>query len=179
MGSSMTSILIRIAAAAALVAALLYGWNRLTEHYVDQGRAQQKAVDQAAVQKLKDEATATLSAEKDKIIAGAAKLGTLIATLEEKRDAQQTAVAADLAARLAGPKLQFTTTKASGCGRSSPPPETATASAPSDPAPAAIQLPEPLNGNLFRYAADAQSLKVDYGILYEFVNDPNLVCALQ
>lgn len=174
----MTDIILRIVAAAALVAALLFAWNRLTEKYVAQGRAEQMQVDQAAVDKLKSEALAELNAEKDKLAAATTKLNGLIATLEVKRNAQQTTVNSDLAARLAGPRLQFTP-KDGGCRRGGDSPQGPAPSPASDPATATIQLPEPLNGNLLRYAADAQSLKVDYGILYEFINDPNLVCTLQ
>lgn len=173
----MKSILIRIIAAAAIFAAIGFGWHKLTESYIAQGRAEQKAVDQAAVQKLKDEATATLSEEKDKIIAGAAKLSALINNLEEKRDAQQSAAANDLATRLAGPRLQFVT-KTSGCGRGSGSTETKTASTTSDPTPATVQLPEPLNGNLLRLVGAAESLRVDYAALHAYVNDPKLICVL-
>jgi len=171
-------LLVRLFSVVALIAALIYGWQELTGHYIEQGRAEQKAVDQAAVNKLKAEAAAALSLEKDKLIAATVKLGGLISALEEKRDAQQTANAADLAARLAGPKLQFRTTAASGCGRSGGSPPTATASSPSNPETTIVQLPDRINDDLQRLAGKAQSLAIDYGVLYEYVNNPKLVCFL-
>lgn len=169
----MTDILIKIAAVVALLAALFFG-----EQYIEgRGYDRARAEDMAATNKLKAEATATLAAETKKTLDATTALNQLIAQQEKDREAKQVANRADLRNRQSGPRLQFRAEagRGAGSGGTAAPAPGATGNA----GPAVVQLPEPINGNLLGYAADAQSLAIDYGVLYDFVHNPKLTCELQ
>ena len=141
-----------------------------------QDRAHTKDV--AATETLKAEAAATLATETKAKFDAETALSNLIAKTEKDRETLQTQNAADLRTRAAGPRLQFVAqTPGRGSGGSD-----SASSAPgstSDTSTTVVQLPEPLNGNLLQFAADAQSLSIDYGALYNFLHDPKLVCELR
>ena len=172
----MTDALIKIGTVLALLAVLFFG-----EQYIEErGYNRRAAEDSAAIEKVKTEATAKLATlTKDRLDA-ATELANLKTQMEKTRETLQSKNTADLRGRLVGPGLRFTTNKtAAGCGRSGgSTPGPAPGAAP-DAGTTVVQLPEPINGNLWQYAADAQGLAIDYGVLYSYVHNPKLVCELQ
>lgn len=175
----MPSILAIKAIVAALILAALTaaGWA-LERHIEGLGAAKQFTLDNAAAIKQKVAAARLLADLQIDADRATKALLDFKNTLEVDREKSQAKNIADLRARTAGPRLQFTT-EGGGCRPSSPGPATATATAASDQSPTVVQLPEPLNGNLLQFAADAQSLAIDYGVLYAYVNDPKMACTLQ
>ena len=168
----MTGILIKIAAVLVLLAALFFA-----EQYVEgRGYARARAEDMAAVNAQKAEAAATLAAETAKTLANATRLSDLIAKTETDRETLQIKNRADLRSRSAGPRLQFTAeARRGGGGDGTQGPATGAAC---DPGPAVVQLPAAIDGRLRDLAADAQSVAIDYGVLYDYVHNPKLVCEL-
>lgn len=142
------------------------------------GYNRRAAEDAAVMEKQKAEATAKLAElTQDKLTALAA-LAALKSDLEKSREVLQSKNAADLRARTAGPRLQFTT-KAAGCwgggsGTTSPAP-----GATADAGTTVVQLSNQINSDLWQLAADAQSLTIDFGVLYAYVHNPKLVCELR
>lgn len=168
-------LLIKLAIAAALIAALVAG-----EQYIEgigyDRRAMEDAITMGA-QKL--EATGKLAKLTQEKLDAVAALATLTQQLEKSREDLQTKNAADLRTRRAGPGLRFVTTEtASGCRGSGGGTEGDAVGPAKDASPAVVQLPEPLNSNLWQYAADAESLKIDYSVLYTHLHNPKLVCEL-
>jgi hypothetical protein len=98
--------------------------------------------------------------------------------LEKQRETLQAQNTADLRRRIDGPRLQFAA-EAPRCGGGGATAQGAQTSAAGDASTTIVQLPEPLNRALLEYAADAQSLAIDYSILYTFVNNPALSCELR
>lgn len=170
----MNFVLLKIVAALALLGVVGYGVYR-----VDQGGYNRARIeDVAETEALKRQAAEALAAEVIKTAKAQAELSTIIAKLETDRETEQLKNRADLRTRAAGPRLQFVA-QAIGC-RGGGGNAKAGALGPSGDARASlIQLPEPLNGNLWGYAADAQSLAIDYGVLYRYLHNPKLVCTLQ
>lgn len=169
----MTDIILKIAVFAAILAALFFG-----EQYIEgRGYDRARAEDMVATNKLKAEAAATLASETKKTLDATTKLNQLIAQQEKDREAKQVANRADLRTRQSGPRLQFRAETGRGAGSGGaqvPAPGTTT-----DAGSAVVQLPEPINGRLRELAADAQSLAIDYGVLYDFVHNPKLTCELR
>lgn len=169
-------LLAGLLAMAALIAALFLA----EQHIEGLGYNRRAAEDAATIEKQKSEAAAQLAQlTQDKLTALAA-LAALKSDLEKTRETLQAKTAADLRARTAGPRLQFTTqTSTAGCGGSS---GGTTSSAPGPAADASttvVQLPEPINSDLWQLAADAESLKIDYGVLYTYLHNPQLGCELR
>jgi len=162
----------------AAVLALVIGMFLAEQHIEQRGADRQQLVDQAATNKLKAEAAQALATETAKTLKAQGDLSELIAKLETDRETQQIANRADLRRRSAGPRLQFTAEAAGrgagGGGAQSPAPGAA-----SDPGPAVVQLPAALSGNLWDFASDAESLSIDYGVLWRYVHNPALVCELR
>jgi len=169
----MTDILIKIAVFAAILAALFFGEQYIERRGYDRARAE----DMAATNKLKAEATATLAAETKKTLDATTALNQLIAQQEKDREAKQVANRADLRNRQSGARLQYRAEAGRGAGSGVA--QGPAAGATNDAGATVLQLPEPLNGNLLQFAADAQSLAIDYGVLYDFVHNPKLTCELQ
>ena len=163
----MTDILVKIAAVFALLAALYFG-----EQYIEgRGYDRARAEDTSATNQLKAQQATELAIETKARLDAQTKLANLIAQKEIDRENKQAANRADLRTRQSGPRLQFTAE--TGCTQSAAP------GAAADAGTTVVQLPEPLNGNLFGFAADAQSLAIDYGVLYDYVHNPKLVCELR
>lgn len=135
---------------------------------------------QATVDKQKAEATALLAQLTQERSTAATALANLTNQLEQTREKRQTANTADVNRRLIGPGLRYNAPQSTaGCGRGSTSPEGPAPGATSDPATAVVQLPDALSRDLWQYAGDAQSLAIDYGVLYEYTHNPKLVCELQ
>lgn len=168
----------RLIAAALIVLALGLALLGYGHRQFNKGQQVQRTVDQAAADKLKAEAAATLARLTAQVRTREDLLQTIVNKAEVKREQSQAENSAALRTAVAGPRLQFV---AEGCGRgsSSPGTATATSSAASDAASAVVQLPEPINRDLLQFAADAQSLAIDYGVLFAFVNDLKLVCEVR
>lgn len=171
-----TDILIKIGAVLALLAALFYG-----EQYIEgRGYDRRAAEDSAAMEKQKVEAKdklATLTQEK---LTALAELANLKSELEKNREDLQSKNAADLRARRAGPGLRFVTKpQAAGCGRSGGGTESPAPGAAPDAGTTVVQLPRQISDDLWQLAADAESLKIDYGVLHAYVHNPRLVCELR
>lgn len=168
----MTDILIKIAAVLALLVVLFIG-----EQYIEgRGYDRAEAEYQAATNQLKADAAAELAAETKIKLDAQTALANLISTTEKDREKLQTQNASDLRARSFGPRLQFSTS--TGCWggggvTQSPAPGTA-----SDPGSTVVQLPAEIDGRLRDLAAAAQSLSIDYSVLYGYVHNPKLVCEL-
>lgn len=168
----MTGLLIKIGAVLALLAALYFG-----EQHIEQlGATRQAAADQVVADQLKAAAAATLAAETAKTRENETRLSDLIAKTETDRETQQIANRADLRARQSGPRLQFTAHTGRGAGGGGTQGPSAGASC--DAGPAVVQLPAEIDGSLRDLAADAQSVAIDYGVLYSYVHNPKLVCEL-
>lgn len=170
----MNEVLIKFAAVLALLVVLFFG-----EQYIEGlGYDRRAAEDSVAMEKQKREATAKLATLTQEKLTALAALASLTAQLEKTREDLQLKNAADLRARRAGPSLRFTT-QAAGCGGSGGGAESPAPGSTTYAAATVVQLPEPLNGDLWQYAADAQSLAIDYDVLYRYVHNPKLVCELQ
>lgn len=168
----MTAIFTKIAAVLALLAALFFA-----EQYIEgRGYDRAKAEDQAATNQLKAEQATTLAIETKAKLDAQAKLSHLIAQQENDREIKQLANRADLRTRSAGPRLQFSTQ--AGCGRGGGGAQSPAPGAAPDPEPTVIQLPAEVDGRLRELAADAQSVAIDYGVLFGYVHNPKLVCEL-
>lgn len=167
-----------------LCAASAFGLHTWTASLVAKGDTagynRRAGEDTATIEKQNDEAAAKLAELTQEKLTALAALAALKSDLEKTRETLQSKNAADLRARTAGPRLQFTTQTASaGCGGGS---GSATSPAPGPAADASttvVQLPEPINGDLWQLAADAESLSIDYGVLYTFLHNPKLVCELR
>lgn len=161
--------------AIAAVAASVFGYGA---HQYSLGKATQLDVDQIAADKQKLTASATLVTLLQERSTRATELANLKTELEKNRETLQAKNASDLRGRLTGPGLHFTAESGGrgGSGSSSP---GAAPAATSNPAPAVIQLPRAISDDLWQLSADAESLKIDYGVLHTYVHNPRLVCELQ
>ena len=107
-----------------------------------------------------------------------ADLAALTTILEKNRDEAQAKNAADLRARRAGPRMQFTA-QIAGCRSSGVAAQDGAPGATEDPSATVVQLPDKINGDLLELAADSQSVLIDYRTLYAFVNNPRVACELR
>ncbi len=109
------------------------------------------------------------------------RLKTLTDKMEADRGKAQTDLAAVVQRRAATERLSFTApaTEAGGRGRGGGSTEGQAGVATADPAATTtIVLPERVSGRLFARAGDAESLSIDYRLLFDWVNNPKLVCEL-
>ena len=168
------SAILKLAAVLALVVGLF-----LAEQHIEQrGADRQLLTDQAVANKLKAEAAQALATETAKTLANQTRLSDLIAKTETDRETQQIANRADLRRRSAGPRLQFTA-EVPRCGRGGGGTQGPASGASGDPGAAVVQLPAALSGDLWEFASDAESLAIDYGVLWRYVHNPALVCELR
>jgi len=162
----------------AAVLMLVMGLFLAEQHIEQRGADRQLLVDQAVANKLKIEAAQVLATETAKTLANQTRLSDLIAKTETDRETLQIKNRADLRSRSAGPRLQFAAEAVGrgdgGGGAQSPAP-----GASSDPTGAVVQLPAALSGDLWDFASDAESLAIDYGVLWRYVHNPKLVCELR
>ena len=162
---------------AALAAALLLGYQHWENVQREVGRQEQKEVDQAATDKIKAEARAALAAETAKVQKANDLLKTLVTQTEVDRDKAQQSNA-DNARALADVRLRFRA-PAGGCGPSGGGSQGGTGTSPQDSKATYVELPEPISRNIRKLIEDADSLLIDYGVLYTYVSNPKLVCELR
>lgn len=174
----MTDILIKIGVVLALLTVLFFG-----EQYIEgRGYDRRAAEDAAVMGQQKSEAAAKLADLTQEKLTALAELANLKSELEKNREDLQSKNAADLRARRAGPGLRYVTNpQAAGCGRSGGGTESPTPGATPDAGAATtvVQLPERISDDLFELLGKAQSLAIDYGVLYSYVHNPRLVCELR
>lgn len=172
-------IWLKLIAALALATVLVVACQKRDAGLIDQGRTEQRAVDQKAQDKIKADAAFELAAQTALTNAAEDRTLALKQELEAARETAQTANRAAVAARAAGQRLRFVAEAPSDrCGGGGGGAQTAPDIAASDPGPAYVELPEPINRNLWGYAGDAESLAIDYGVLYRWANNPAMVCTL-
>jgi hypothetical protein len=169
--------LIKVIAAIATVLALLAALFFAEQYIEGRGYSRARAEDTASTEALKAQAAATLAVETKAKLDAQTALSNLIATTERDRETLQTKNTADLRTHSAGPRLQFSTK--AGCGSSSGGAQSPAPGAAPDPEPTVVQLPAEIDGRLRELAADAQSVAIDYGVLFGYVHNPKLVCELQ
>jgi hypothetical protein len=132
---------------------------------------------EAALSKQKVEAAQLLASETEKVLVAERQLNEIVRKAKNERDILQVKNAADLK-RLSATRLQFSTTEA-GCRSGDSGTAGNPSAAASNPGATIVQLPEQINSDLRQLAADAQSILIDYGTLYAYVNRPDLVCELR
>lgn len=170
----MIPLWVKVIAALALVAALVTACQQRDKGLIEQGRAEQLAVDQAAANEIKAEARAALEAESARVIEAQYQLYSYTRSLEAKREKTQVVVRT---VQRDVPRLQFTA-ESDGCRRSGDSAPSQASGPTPDPAPAIVVIPDQVAANLWSYAGDAESLAVDYAILYEWAHNPKMVCTL-
>ena len=143
-----------------------------------EGKKNAHTADALAVETLKAQAASTLANETKAKLDAQTQLSNLISKAETDRETQQIANRADLRKRTSGPRLQFFA-EAPGRGAGGDSAQGPALGTTADPAGAAVQLPRKINDDLFEFAADAESLKIDYRVLFDYVHNPKLVCELQ
>jgi hypothetical protein len=160
----MTSILIKIGAVLALLAALFFA-----EQYIEGlGYSRARAEDQEAAEALKAQAAATLATETEKTRNAEQALQTLT-NAQNLKDADHEKIVADLSSRLrvaAGPAGRLRDPNAVGCGAGGggTPGEVAPAPGgrPADLAEAGGLLSADLSGLLQRLQLEADTINVAY-----------------
>ena len=172
--SPLMSLGLAAVAVSVLVGSALYGASVLDQR----GYERAKKEDAALLQTQKLEATQLLAQETEKLAKAQSDLSKLITTMEKNRETLQAKNRIDLRSNTAGPRLQYNV-QTIGCGPGSGSTQSAALGAASDPGTTVLQLPEPLNSNLWQFAADAQSLAIDYRVLWDYVHEPRLICSLQ
>lgn len=177
MNPSLVLLLWRIGGLLALLASLWGGYALWAGH--EQAIGEKRATDacDARIGAQKTEAATVLAKAVDDARMARVALAALITKIGKDRETQQAKNAADLRARRDGPRLQFTA-EDTGCRQGGTDTQSGAAKPADDAAPAIIQLPKQINDDLFEFAADAQSLSIDYKIVYDYVNNPKLVCEL-
>jgi hypothetical protein len=159
-----------------LLAALIAGYFSWSSHEQGVGADAERAIWVEKLDKQKAEAAALLLTAQDEATTARGKLKDTIEALGKQREQLQAENTASLRNYATTHRLQYTTTgSGQGCGNA----KGRAAGSTSDTSTTIVQLPEKINGNLFRLAGDADSLKIDYGILYNYVNNPKLVCELR
>ena len=164
---------VKLAAILALLAAVALGLYDVDQRGYDRARTE----DIAALAIQKDEAAQVLAAETAKTIKDQGDLANLISKLETDRETLQAKNRADLRVRSAGPRLQFAAEAGRGDGGGGTP--AAAPGAAYDAGPAIVELPRQIGDDLWQLAGDAESLAIDYGVLYGYVHNPKLVCELR
>jgi hypothetical protein len=173
----MTGLAIRVLLVFALVGAFIAGYFAWADHQQGIGEARAVARYELALSVQRDQAATELALVTKERNNAKYALVTLTNQLEKDREKLQAENAADLRKRRAAPRLQYTAEAPER--RSGSESAAGDASSPaSDASPAVVQLPESISGRLQELAADAQSLAIDYEILYRYVNNPKLACEL-
>ncbi len=159
----------------AAAALFTFGWG---EHRHQQGV--QEATDryELVLGRQKAEAAGKLAKLSTDLVLAQASLREFTHSLEKSRDDLQRKNDADLRARRAGPGLQFVA-EIPRCGGGGGSAQGAEVAAAGDTAATVVQLPDVLSGDLRQLAGNAQSLAIDYRTLFDYVNDPRLVCELR
>jgi len=106
-------------------------------------------------------------------------LDGLRSSVEQTREQLQSQNAADLRNRLGSGRLRVpvdSETAGRWCGGGSAP--AGAPGAAGDAGAASVELPEQTSDDLRQLAADAQSLAIDYRVLYDWVHNPRLACQL-
>jgi hypothetical protein len=160
----MTSILIKIGAVLALLAALFFA-----EQYIEGlGYSRARAEDQEAAETLKAQAAATLATETEKTRNAEQALQTLT-NAQNLKDADHEKIVADLSSRLrvaAGPAGRLRDPHAVGCGAGGGGTQSATASPANDSAADGAQtggvLSKQLTELLQQLTASADTINVAY-----------------
>lgn len=169
----MTGI-VRLLLVLAVLAALVSG-----EQYVESvgyDRRDAEAVVEAKTQS--DTATALRERLRTEKTEHAEALAALTKQMEKARDQSQTKNTTDIARRLDGAGLHYSTAKSADTGcRSGGTKDSAPGTA-NDAGTADVQLPRRINDGLFKLLGAAESLKIDYGVLYTYIHNPKLVCEL-
>lgn len=174
----MNALLIKIAIACAAVLALLLTGTGLVKYLEGRGADRQWTADKALIDAQKVQASRELQALTAQAAKAQADLSDKITKLEVEREKLQRENSAALLAHSNGPSLHYTA-QAVGCGAGSGGATAAPGGAASDPGTAVYELPGQISRDLWRLAADAQSLAIDYRVLWDYVHDPKLVCSLQ
>lgn len=174
------SILFKLGIAGLLLAALAAGFVSYRDSQRDIGRDAERLLWQGRLTEQKTEAQTVLQEAQDKLAASDKLLTASIKALGDQREKLQAANRADLAKYAATHRLQFRTQEGDGGGRGGGVITTTSEAGTSIHAAATfVQLPEKVNDDLFSLAGDAQSLLIDYKVLYEYVHDKKLVCSLR
>lgn len=141
------------------------------------GAEQERAVWAAKLTIQKEEAQVLLDKELLRSSEARTELAATIASLGTQREKLQTENAANLSKYTSTYRLQYTPEpgrRLGGVGTQSGKAGTA-----NDTSATSLQLPKQISDNLLKLAADADSLAIDYGILFTYVNNPKLVCELR
>lgn len=172
---------LKIIAALALATVLVAACQKRDTGLIDQGRTEQRAVDQKAQDKIKADAAFELAAQTALTNAAEDRTLALKQELEVARETAQTANRAAVAARAAGQRLRFVAQEAPAdrCGGGGGGAQAAPDLAASDPGPAYVELPAEVNRRLWELAGEAESLAIDYRTIYAWANNPEMVCTLQ
>lgn len=176
----MSSLIFKIAGLLGLCAALVAGFFSYRDSQREFGALQERSVTALLLKVQKADAAKLLETEKIKLVEADKLLATSIRKLGEQRAKLQDDNRANLRKFAAGYRLQYATQEGDGGGWGG---GVSTAAGKTGTAihatPAFIQLPDTLNSNLLKYAADAESLAIDYKVLYAYVNNPKLVCGIR
>lgn len=128
----------------------------------------------------KRDAQKLLATEQEALADAKNKLAATIKSLETQRETFQAKNADDLRQYAANYRLRYRTQAGDGGGGGGGVVTKVTATGTTIDASATfVQLPEALNGRLFGIVGDAQSLLIDYRILYAYVNNPKLICEIR
>lgn len=133
------------------------------------------------VDENKSRAVHLLAAEIRKNLDAETRLKTLTDKMEAARAKSQADLAAVVRVRSAE-RLSFDAPAAEACGRGggSGGAQGGTGVAARDPTPTVtVALPGPIAARLWRAAGEAESLSIDYRVLFDWANNPKLVCELQ
>lgn len=178
MVASMTGLIARLAAYLAAALALSFCLYLLEQIVEGRGYDRARAEDVADLAAQKVEAARVLAAETAKTLKAQGDLANFISKLETDRETLQAKNRADLRVRSAGPRLQFAA-EAVGCGAGAGDTQGEAPGAAGDAAPAVVELPRQIGDDLWQLAGDAESLAIDYGVLWRYVHNPGLVCELR
>lgn len=174
------SILLKIIIMLGLVSALVYGCQQRDAGLIKQGQDTQRTIDQKEQDKIIADAAFELAAQTALTNAADDRTLTLKYELEATREKVQSANRAAVSARISSERLRFIAEKPSTdqCGQSSGGTKTETDSASIDAAPTYIELPRRINEDLWELQGKAESLKLDYNLLYQYVHTPGMVCTI-
>ncbi len=177
--NSLALIFIKIAVVTALLGGVLFGVHKVEQHVENIGYDRRAGEDKSAMDEQKAKASAELAALTKEKLEAATQLANLKTQLENQREIQQTQVRSAVQQHIANDRLHFTTNKAAGCGSSGPGTGSPAPGPASDTSTTVVQLPGQINDDLWKLAGDAESLKVDYGVLYAYTHNPKMVCELR
>lgn len=162
----------------AAVGALTLGYFAWANHQQGIGEARATERYNLAIAAQKQEAKTKLSELTQQKLEAEIALSKLIAQKEKNREISQAKNAADLRNHLIGPGLHFNA-KITGRGGGGGSAENKADQPTRDAKTTNIELPKQISDDLWQFAADAQSLSIDYEVLYNHLHNPNLVCELR